>query len=103
MYPVADGDGKFAGVLPLEAIERAARDGATDRSVRESLEQPKLVAVASEPVIDVVRRMQMNGADRSPVVDESQRIVGFISPSDILRVRMRHVTPEEEAPFEIFQ
>jgi len=103
MYPVTDGDGKFAGVLSLDVIERAARDGGTSRSVRESLEQPKLVAVASEPVIDVVRRMQMNGADRAPVVDESRKIVGFISPSDILRARMQHITLEEEVPFEIFE
>jgi len=103
MYPVTDGDGKFAGVLSLDVIERAARDCATSRSVRESLEQPKLVAVASEPVIDVVRRMQMNGADRAPVVDESRKIVGFISPSDILRARMQHITLEEEVPFEIFE
>jgi len=89
MYPVMDGSGKFAGVLSAETIERAARDGGTERSVRESLEQPKLIATANEPVIDLVRRMQVNGVDRSPVIDESRKIVGFISPSDILRARMR--------------
>ena len=105
LYPVADGEGKLLGVLTRDAIEHAARENALDKLVSEHIEQPKIVAVADEPVIDVVRRMQLSGADRAPVVDgeQSLRIVGFISPSDILRARMRHSPAQEERPFEIFE
>jgi CIC family chloride channel protein len=105
MYPVTGGDGSFLGVLTRDAIERAAREDALDRPVRDHIEQPRVVAVASELVIEVVRRMQLNGADRAPVIDSQQsgKIVGFISPSDILRTRMRHSPAQEERPFEIFE
>jgi CBS domain-containing protein len=69
------------------------------------MEQPKLVAVATELVVELVRRMQYSGADRSPVIDDEQsrKIVGFVSPADILRIRIRQLPAEEESPFEIFE
>lgn len=106
MYPVVDAEGRFLGVLSRDAIENAARDDETGGAVRDKIEQPRLVAVASELVIELVRRMQMSGADRSPVIDgeQSRKVVGFVSPTDILRVRMRHQTSsEKESPFEIFE
>jgi CBS domain-containing protein len=58
--------------------------------VRDAMEQPLLVAHADDEVIDVVERMRIAGVDRCPVVDRAtRRVVGFLSPSDILRVRMR--------------
>ncbi|HXH92849.1 MAG TPA: CBS domain-containing protein, partial [Thermoanaerobaculia bacterium] len=70
-----------------------------------SIEQPKLIATAGELLIELVQRMQQNGTDRSPVIDneESRRVIGFISPSDILRVRLRRTTGDDESPFELFE
>jgi len=104
-YPVTDGGAGLAGVLSRDSIERAAREGNSERPVSEYLEKPKLVAVASERVIELVKRMQLAGADRAPVIDSGQtrRVVGFISPADILRARMRRTPWEEESPFEIFE
>jgi CIC family chloride channel protein len=105
IYPVTDGDGKFLGVLSRDAIEKAARENALEGPVRENIEQPRLVALATELVVELVRRMQLSGADRSPVIDseQSRKVVGFVSPSDILRVRMRQAPSEEDSPFEIFE
>jgi CIC family chloride channel protein len=105
VYPVTDDDGTFLGVLSREVIEKAARENCLDRVVRDSMEQPKLVAVATELVVELVRRMQYSGADRSPVIDDEQsrKIVGFVSPADILRIRIRQLPAEEESPFEIFE
>jgi CBS domain-containing protein len=105
MYPVTDAGGVFLGMLSRETIERAAREESMERPVQDALEQPKLVALATELVIDLVGRMQLSGADRSPVLDneQSRRVVGFVSPSDILRMRIRSKPAEEESPFEIFE
>jgi CIC family chloride channel protein len=99
-YPVTGDDGALAGVLSRDALERAPRE----QSVRESLETPALVAVASEPVIELVRRMRLSGADRAPVIDgeQTRKVVGFVSPADLLRARLRQ-TRAEESPFEIFE
>ena len=74
------------------------------RQVRTCIEPPALVAVASETVVELVRRMQRSGVDRSPVIDGAQsgQVVGFVSPADLLRVRMRETAAEGESPFEIF-
>lgn len=105
IYPVVDAEGRFAGVLSRESIENAARENTLDAAVRASIEQPKLIAIGSELLIDLVNRMQQHGTDRSPVIDseESRRVIGFISPSDILRVRLRQPKGEDESPFELFE
>ena len=55
-------------------------------------------------VLDLVKRMHLHGPDRSPVIDESRQVVGFVSPSDILRVRIRQAsTHDEETPSEMFK
>jgi CIC family chloride channel protein len=105
VYPVTDDAGRLCGVLSRDAIERAARENTIETPVRDWLEQPKLVAVATELVIDLVRRMQLSGTDRSPVIDsqQSRRVVGFVSPSDILHVRIHQTPSEADLPFEIFE
>ncbi|HKB78347.1 MAG TPA: chloride channel protein [Thermoanaerobaculia bacterium] len=103
-YPVVDEDGRLTGVLPRETLEKEVAAGGM-KLVRDVVEQPKLVARADEDVIEVVRRMQMNGVDRCPVVDDgsAQKVVGFLSPSDILRARISHSVPREEGGFELFE
>jgi len=106
-YPVVDDDLRLVGVVTRDAIDKIVREGGAERPLREVMEQPRLVATADENVVDVVRRMRMNGADRCPVVadDASQRLVGFLSPGDILRARMRSApaVSEDEEHFELFE
>jgi CIC family chloride channel protein len=95
-YPVVDEDGKLAGLLARDAIHRS--DPATP--VRDVMDAAALIAKSNETVIDVVARMRMQRVDRCPVVDASQRVVGFLSPSDILRARLAQSGEGEE--FELF-
>jgi CIC family chloride channel protein len=75
IYPVVDAEGRLAGIVQ--------RGGG-------GIEQPALVANADDEVIDIVARMRMAGVDRCPVIDRAtRRVVGFLSPSDILRARIR--------------
>ncbi|HKO55190.1 MAG TPA: chloride channel protein [Thermoanaerobaculia bacterium] len=97
VYPVIDDGGRLMGVVLRAALERS--DAA--QPIGELVEQPKLVADAGERLIEVVRRMQMRGADRCVVVDETRRVVGFLSPADILRARLARTTADEER-FELF-
>lgn len=96
-YPVVDPEGKLIGIAPRAAIERAP----PEQMAGDLVEQPKLVARAAETVIETVRRMQLHGADRCPVVDDARRVVGFLSPADILRARLARTIGEEER-FELF-
>ena len=81
--PVVDAEGRLSGVLRRGAAK-------PETLVRDAMEQPLLVAHADDEVIDVVERMRIAGVDRCPVIDRAtRRVVGFLSPSDILRARMR--------------
>ncbi len=103
-YPIVTEEAALVAVVPRSAIDEAMRDGRGDESITALAEEPKLVAVADELVIDIVHRMHARGVDRCPVVDSarSRRVIGFLSPSDILRIRMRRAAPATDE-FELFE
>src|SRR5581483_5901098 len=83
--------GALVGILGASAIIRSVREGKLDTTAGELMDQPKVLARADEPLHDVVARMGMENVERCPVVapDGSKRIVGFLSPSDLIRARFR--------------
>ncbi|HET7706940.1 MAG TPA: chloride channel protein [Thermoanaerobaculia bacterium] len=88
LYPVVDQEGALLGLLPGSRIAAAIRDGRTEDAVANAMEAAKLVIAPSDQILDVMRRMRETGVDRAPVV-ENHRVVGFLSPSDMIRVRLR--------------
>jgi chloride channel protein, CIC family len=103
-YPVVTAEGALVAVVPRVAIDTAIGSGRDAQPITELAEEPRLVAAAGDLVIDVVHRMTIQGVDRCPVVDShrTRRVIGFLSPSDILRIRMRHGGPSTDA-FELFE
>jgi chloride channel protein, CIC family len=101
LYPVVNKESQMVGVATRDALDSARGD----QKVRDIMEQAKLVALGSQDVLSVVRRMQIEGVDRCPVIDgeSSRRVIGFISPSDILRARIDRSRHEEEVKFDLFE
>jgi CIC family chloride channel protein len=105
-YPVVQDDGRLEGVVSRAAIDGAMAAGRVQDAVRGIAEEPLLVATPADFVVDIVRQMHIRGVDRCPVVDGplSRRVVGFLSPSDILRIRIREARETaEDGPFELFE
>jgi CIC family chloride channel protein len=102
-YPVVGHDETLVAIVSRDRIEKAIGESRGDEPVSSLVEEPQLVAVSHDLVIDIVHRMHLRGVDRCPVIDSnrSRRVVGFLSPSDILRIRMRRGAPASEE-FEIF-
>jgi len=90
-YPIVSADGALVGLLSGQAIITSVRDAKLDVTAGELMEQPPVVARADEPLHDVVARMAIENLDRCPVVapDGSKRVVGFLSPADLVRARFR--------------
>ena len=90
-YPIVAADGALLGLLGAAAIIRNVREEKLDITAGELMEQPRVVARADEPLHDIVARMAMENVDRCPVVapDGSKRVVGFLSPADLVRARFR--------------
>lgn len=88
LYPVVDRDGALLGLLRGSKIAEAIREGRTEDMVGSAVEAAKLVVAPSENMLDVMRKMREAGVDRCPVV-EDHRVTGFLSPSDMIGVRLR--------------
>ncbi|HUP60219.1 MAG TPA: chloride channel protein [Thermoanaerobaculia bacterium] len=88
-YPVVDDHGRLAGLLFGDDIARCVRQQRLDATV-EDLRQPHLIAAREdEAVRDLLDRMAATAVDRCPVVDANGTVVGFVSPSDLMRARFR--------------
>jgi CIC family chloride channel protein len=97
-YPVINDIGDLVGLIEADMIDAAARRGAVDLPISELCLPAEVFATAEMPVIDLVRQMGVGGSIRCPVVAEkgSRRLVGFVSPSDLLRARIRSLGDGEE-------
>jgi len=97
-YPVIDDQGVLLGIVDSDAIDAAARDGAPDTKISGLLRPPAVAARADMAVTELVQSMGMNATTRCPVTaaDGSGRLVGFVSPRDLLRARIRGL--EEASP-----
>lgn len=104
-YPVVQEHGRLEGVVSRMAIDRAVLEERLGDRVRSISEEPRLVAMSGDLVIDVVRQMHVRGVDRCPVIDGalSRRVVGFLSPSDILRTRIKETRDGAEEEFELLE
>jgi CIC family chloride channel protein len=87
-YPVVNEEGKPIGLLPAHAIETAARENALEQALAAHVQPWPVVARTSDDVRDLIRRLAKEGIDRCPVVGADGRVAGFVSPADVLRVRM---------------
>src|SRR5205807_10633991 len=104
-YPVVSSDGALLGILSANAIIKNVRAARLDTTAGELMEQPKVIARIDELFHDVVARMAMESVDRCAVVaaDGSRRVVGFLSPADVVRARLqRHEVGTERADITLF-
>lgn len=95
-YPVVDPDGRLLGFVRLGA-GRAFTDGDDDRGSgepRPPLEgatvtdvlQPAETVAPREPAIEAIRRLSESELGRLMVVDETGRLLGIISKTDVVRL-----------------
>ncbi|HEX6177117.1 MAG TPA: chloride channel protein, partial [Thermoanaerobaculia bacterium] len=94
-YPVVDRDGRLLGLLSGKSIAEAVRGSDPEKTVASVVEAAKLVVRPEDSIPEVIRRMHAAGIDRCPVIDEEKRVVGFISPSDMIGVRLRSSSEDD--------
>jgi chloride channel protein, CIC family len=90
LYPIVDGEKRLMGLLSGDAVGRAVRLQQFETTVDGLMDPPLIAARESESLHDLLGRMSSTGVDRCPVVDAQGVVVGFLSPSDVVRARFRH-------------
>ena len=70
----------------LQAWERAKAEGAR---AEELMSAPAVCARPDWTVVEAARLMEVQKVKRLPVVDETDRLVGIVSRSDLLRIFLR--------------
>jgi CIC family chloride channel protein len=90
LFPVVDGGGSLVGVVPRDVLRDAAVR-TPDALLSLLARSPRVVATPEESLDHLAERLAEAGETRCAVVDSSTppRVVGFISPRDLLRARAR--------------
>lgn len=92
LYPVVDERHRLIGRLTGERVAEAVRLEQIDATAGDLMEPILIAARSVETVHDLLGRMHATGVDRCPVVDAAGVVVGFVSPSDLVRARFRSAT-----------
>jgi CIC family chloride channel protein len=102
MYPVVDEHGFCVGVIEEAALKAASRVGQLADEVRSRTRPARVVATPDEAIDRVLLRLGSAGETRCPVVESlaRPRVVGFLAPTDVLRLRVRASLEGAEGPFE---
>ncbi len=97
LYPVADEEGRLAGVLTRGDLERLLQEHPAGERLLGAFAKPTPgTAYPDEPLRVVVYRMAETGLTRLPVVERnsSRKLVGMVSLDDLLKARVRNLEAE---------
>ncbi|BAX92983.1 site-2 protease family protein [Mycobacterium shigaense] len=103
-YPVAERDGSIVGLVTLRQLRDLAPGRRATTSVREiALPLDRVpTATPQEPLSDLLQRMAPIGARSRALVMDEGRVVGIVTPSDLVRLidvyRLAQQTPGLPAP-----
>ncbi len=89
IYPVVDERHRLIAQLSGDRITD------TDGMAEDRMEPVPVAARTTETVHELLARMHAAGVDRCPVVDAADVVVGFVSPSDLVRARFRRQAEAE--------
>lgn len=91
VYPVVDEMGRLEGIVTREALDRAAREGRLEQPIIEIVEDALYAPRESDPLGVALRGLARHDLNRCPVLaaDASRRVVGFVSPTDIVTARLK--------------
>lgn len=83
-------NGELAGVVSIEDLIHALERQQLEAPIRDFMTSEGLVtAQAQEPVMEALRRFEMTGIGRMPVLDARDKLVGIITRGDITMALLR--------------
>jgi len=87
-FPVVDGAGRLRGFITRDAMIAALKTGGPDTPVIDVMTAEIPTVRQGQSLGIAVRRMQENGAPLIGVVDDDERLVGYISQENLAEMMM---------------
>jgi Zn-dependent protease/CBS domain-containing protein len=86
-YPIVEPQGRLTGLVTLNRVRAVPAELRATTRLREIACPPTEVPIArpEDPLGELLERMQGCADGRAVVVDEADRVVGVVSPSDVAR------------------
>lgn len=95
-YPLVDGEGRLTGLVTLNRVRAAPADRRAELTLSEIACPPRELPIATpeERLVELLPRLAGCSDGRAVVVDDQQRVIGIVSPSDVSRaIQLRDLRP----------
>lgn len=93
-YPVLQ-DGHVIGLLTRRAVDRALGHKMGDGAVTAIMEEGNVVVSPDDAVDKLERLMITHGWGQVPVVDKDKHVIGIVTRTDVLKLRVPRVHPTQ--------
>ncbi len=94
-YPILDED-RVIGVLQARDVHRAVQHDLLDLSVGDIMIAGDLTLKPEDTIAEIEQKMVITGLGQIPVVDDSDRLIGIVTRTDLLR-HWAHLHPAKES------
>ncbi len=97
-YPVVDAAGRCVGVFEHQVLDNAVLEGVLDEPVESRMAAANILLPADLSLAEAVLELARAKETRAPVVvsETDPALLGFLSPADILRMRLKRHDEESE-------
>lgn len=84
-FPVVDNQGQIVGLLTRRDADRATEHGLGNLTVREVMASGRVTVRPDDSVLLLEQRMVESGWGQIPVVDETDRLIGIVTRTDLIK------------------
>lgn len=95
-YPLVDREGRLTGLVTLNRVRAAPADRRAELTLSEIACPPRELPIATpdERLVELLPRLAGCRDGRAVAVDDQQRVIGIVSPSDVSRaIQLRDLRP----------
>ncbi len=84
--PVVNDEDRLIGIISIENIIRAMEENRLNAKVSQEMTREVVTLTENEKITDVVRKFELYGFGRFPVVDNENHVTGIVTKHDLMMI-----------------